>query len=63
MDRSATTVGSLNEAAETADRPPFRTTLGLTRYLTVGGLAGLFTVVAVGGVGARLFMRIAGAAA
>jgi ABC-type transport system involved in cytochrome c biogenesis permease subunit len=63
MDRSATTVGSLNEAAETADRPPFRTTLGLTRYLTVGGLAGLIAGVAVGGVGARLFMRIAGAAA
>jgi hypothetical protein len=42
---------------------PFGSIRGLARYVAVAGLAGLMTGIAVGGVGGRLFMRIAGAAA
>ena len=43
--------------------PPFDTLFGLARHITVAGFAGLVTGLLVGGVGGRLFMRIAGAAA
>lgn len=42
---------------------PFDTLFGLARHITVAGLAGLVTGLVVGGLGGRLFMRIAGAAA
>ncbi|MDF1597813.1 MAG: hypothetical protein P1T08_17170 [Acidimicrobiia bacterium] len=50
-------------AAQGVAVPPFRTWFGLTRHITVAGLAGLVTGMLVGGGGGRLFMRIAGAAA
>jgi hypothetical protein len=43
--------------------PRFDSFIGLARHLASIGIAGLFTGVAVGGVGGRIFMRIAGAAA
>jgi hypothetical protein len=49
------------EPGAAGDGPPFRTVLGLARYVAVLGLAGLFTGILIGGVGGRLFMRIAGA--
>lgn len=42
---------------------PFGSIRQLSRYIAVAGVAGLMTGIAVGGVGGRLFMRIAGAAA
>lgn len=36
---------------------------GLTRHITTAGIAGVITGLVVGGLGGRLFMRIAGAAA
>lgn len=42
---------------------PFETLLGLARHITVAGVAGLVTGLLVGGLGGRLFMRIAGAVA
>jgi len=63
MDRTATaTPHALDEPVASADRPAFRTVLGLARYLTVCGIAGITAGVVVGGAGSRLFMRIAGAA-
>jgi hypothetical protein len=62
MDRSAR-VDESSDAFAAAERPPFRTPLSLLRFLTVSGLAGLVAGIIVGGAGARLFMRIAGAAA
>ena len=44
-------------------RAPFDSTFGLFRHITIGGLSGLAAGILVGGVGGRLFMRIAGAAA
>ena len=46
-----------------APEPPFGSVRGLARYVAVSGLAGLVTGVVIGGVGSRLFMRIAGAMA
>jgi hypothetical protein len=43
--------------------PIFRSFFGLVRHIATGGLAGIATGIVVGGVGGRLFMRIAGAAA
>jgi hypothetical protein len=43
--------------------PPFDTVVGLARQIAIAGLAGLFTGILVGGIGGRLFMRLAGAAA
>ena len=40
----------------------FDSLLGLARHVSVAGIAGLIAGVLVGGVGGRLFMRIAGAA-
>ena len=42
---------------------PFGSIRGLSRHIAVAGIAGLVTGIAVGGLGGRLFMRIAGAAA
>jgi hypothetical protein len=42
---------------------PFGSLFGLARHIVAAGLAGLVTGLLVGGVGGRLFMRIAGAAA
>jgi hypothetical protein len=42
---------------------PFDSAFGLLRHITVGGLSGLATGILVGGIGGRLLMRIAGAAA
>ena len=41
---------------------PFHTLMGLARHIFAGGLAGVAAGVVVGGVGSRVFMRIAGAA-
>ncbi len=41
---------------------PFDSWFGLARHVTVGGFAGLAAGFLVGGVGGRVFMRIAGAA-
>ncbi len=41
---------------------PFDSWFGLVRHVTAGGLAGLTAGFLVGGVGGRVFMRIAGAA-
>jgi hypothetical protein len=62
MDRVATTRELQEGTVAPAGRPPFRTVRSLARYLTVCGLAGIAAGVLIGGAGARLFMRIAGAA-
>jgi hypothetical protein len=41
---------------------PFASWFGLFRHIAIGGLAGLTAGVLIGGIGSRLFMRIAGAA-
>lgn len=41
---------------------PFDSLFGLVRHIATGGLAGMAAGLLVGGVGSRLFMRIAGAA-
>lgn len=43
--------------------PPFQGWLGLLRHIAVGGIAGVASGLIVGGVGGRVFMRIAGAVA
>ena len=43
--------------------PPFNSFVGLARHIAVIGIGGLLTGLVVGGVGGRIFMRIAGAAA
>lgn len=62
MERIATSRDGEDPGVAAGRTPPFHTFLGLARYLTFCGLAGLAAGVVVGGVGARLFMRIAGAA-
>lgn len=63
MDRTATTTPNpVDGPVASAGRPAFRTVLGLARYLTVCGVAGIAAGIVVGGAGSRLFMRIAGAA-
>lgn len=60
----------MNVAATSASRrgspwasaAPFVSWFGLFRHVAIGGLAGLAAGVLVGGIGSRLFMRIAGAA-
>lgn len=42
---------------------PFTSVFGMLRHITAGGFSGLVTGVVVGGLGGRIFMRIAGAAA
>lgn len=42
---------------------PFGSLFGLARHIVAAGLAGVVTGLLVGGVGGRVFMRIAGAAA
>jgi MFS family permease len=44
-------------------RLPFDSLGGLVRHITAAGLSGLIAGVLVGGIGGRLFMRIAGAIA
>ena len=44
-------------------RAPFNSAFGLFRHITIGGLSGLAAGILVGGIGGRLFMRIAGAVA
>ena len=44
-------------------RAPFDSVFGLVRHVAVAAFAGLITGVLVAGVGGRIFMRIAGAAA
>ncbi len=58
--------GSRDEQAlapREGDAPPFRTLWGLTRHTAGAGIAGVATGLVVGGVGGRLLMRAAGAAA
>jgi hypothetical protein len=50
-------------AGRLVPEPPFDTVVGLARQVAISGLAGLFTGILVGGIGGRLFMRLAGAAA
>jgi|GEM_PF-1125198 hypothetical protein len=62
MDRAGMTRELPDGTVASTDRPPFRTVLDLARYLTVCGIAGVAAGIVMGGAGARLFMRIAGAA-
>jgi hypothetical protein len=62
MDRTAAPTRPTHRTSALTEPPPFHTFLGLARYLTLSGLAGVAAGVVVGGVGGRLFMRIAGAA-
>jgi hypothetical protein len=43
--------------------PDFQSFFGLVRHVAIAGIAGLATGIAVGGVGGRILMRIAGAVA
>lgn len=43
-------------------RVPFTSLFGLVRHVTIGGFAGLLAGIVVGGLGSRVFMRVAGAA-
>jgi hypothetical protein len=49
--------------AKLVPEPVFDSWVGLARNIAISGIAGLFTGILVGGVGGRLFMRLAGAAA
>ncbi len=57
------TLQRLTLAARNGSPPPFETLLGLARHITVAGVVGLVTGLLVGGLGGRLFMRVAGAVA
>lgn len=57
------TIAHVSEPHPIVPDPPFGSFMGLARHIAVAGVAGLFTGVVVGGMGGRLFMRIAGAAA
>jgi hypothetical protein len=51
------------EARRVVPQPQFGSWPGLARNIALSGIAGLFTGILVGGIGGRLFMRLAGAAA
>jgi hypothetical protein len=53
---------SITAASRWSYRAPFGSWFGLVRHVSAGGLAGLTAGILVGGVGSRVFMRIAGAA-
>ena len=57
------TLSRVMTAAGRVAASPFESWFGLARHITVAGIAGLVAGLLVGGVGGRLFMRIAGAAA
>jgi hypothetical protein len=54
---------SRTSLAPAEDSPRIRTGSELVRYIAAVGIAGLVTGIAVGGIGSRVFMRIAAAAA
>jgi hypothetical protein len=51
------------ESSRLVPEPSFASFAGLARHITLAGFAGVFTGILVGGIGGRLFMRLAGAAA
>jgi hypothetical protein len=51
------------ESSRVVPEPSFDSLVGLARNVALTGIAGLFTGILVGGIGGRLFMRLAGAAA
>lgn len=51
------------ESIRVVPEPSFGSWAGLARNIAISGIAGLFTGILVGGIGGRLFMRLAGAAA
>jgi hypothetical protein len=51
------------ESSRLVPEPSFDSFAGLARHITIAGFAGVFTGILVGGIGGRLFMRLAGAAA
>jgi hypothetical protein len=57
------TVQGMTLAARNGSVPPFETLSGLARHISVAGVTGVVTGLLVGGLGGRLFMRVAGAAA
>ncbi len=57
------TIRSPEASPEWVPRVQFASLFGLVRHITIGGFAGLVAGIVVGGLGSRLFMRIAGAAA
>lgn len=57
------TLSRMTTTVRDAAISPFGSLFGLARHIVAAGLAGLVTGLLVGGVGGRLFMRIAGAAA
>ena len=63
MSEEGPTLQRMIAAAREVADPPFDSLFGLARHISVAGIAGLITGLLVGGVGGRLFMRIAGAAA
>ena len=57
MDSAHTELDRVNDSR--APAAPFTTFTGLTRHITISGFAGLVAGVTVGGLGSRLFMRMA----
>jgi hypothetical protein len=53
---------SIRAASRWSYAAPFSSWSGLVRHVSAGGIAGLTAGILVGGVGSRVFMRIAGAA-
>ncbi len=51
------------ESSRLVPEPSFASFAGLARHITLAGFACVFTGILVGGIGGRLFMRLAGAAA
>jgi len=58
-----TTTATRSGARINAPEPHFSSFAGLARHITVAGFSGLVAGVLVGGIGSRIFMRIAGAIA
>ena len=60
---ATTAIRSAGASTSWVPDAPFTSAFGPFRHITIGGLSGLTAGVLVGGIGGRLFMRIAGAAA
>jgi hypothetical protein len=63
VSKVSTSIRSSRASRFVLPEPAFRSFFGLVRHVAIAGIAGLVTGIVVGGIGGRLFMRIAGAAA